>query len=305
MSKVILAKRIAEVMERNARPMNIKEIASYFPSKPESTIRGRLYRELKESCQRVSRGVYTFLSNDGAAFVVEGDGRDLSPFDDHSIDAIVADHPWYDPVSNSGRNRHFDSSYENTSFRYNTDDFREKARVLKPGGFLVEILPAENENNYKYLYELKIMAEQCGLLYYSKVPWKKGNYILNTGRKSKNTEDILFFVKGKARSLRIDKQRGGKMSGTAYMLPTEFDFQTKPSKKRIHQAEKPIELYEAILEAITEPGEVVIEQFSGSGNLGRAALRKGRIAILFEILKENVKKIRDNLGVPELPLLLL
>lgn len=30
MSKSILAKRIAKVMERNARPMHIKEIASYF-----------------------------------------------------------------------------------------------------------------------------------------------------------------------------------------------------------------------------------------------------------------------------------
>ncbi|WP_145949648.1 DNA methyltransferase [Paenibacillus sp. Y412MC10] len=68
------------------------------------------------------------------------------------------------------------------------------------------------------------------------------------------------------------------------------------------QAEKPVELYEAILEAITLPGEVVIDQFAGSGNLGKAAMRRGRIAVLFEILKENVKKIRDNLSIPELQL---
>ncbi|MDN4106668.1 DNA methyltransferase [Paenibacillus polymyxa] len=301
--KTTLAKRIAEVMEQNAKPMHIKEIASYFPDKPESTIRGRLYRELKDRCERVSCGFYMFLNNDGAAFVVEGNGRDLSTFDDNSIDSIVTDHPWQDKSSNSGGNRHFDARYEETTFRYTLEDFREKARVLKPGGFLVEILPAENENNYKYLYELKMMAEKCGLNYYAKAPWKKGICIFNTGRKSKNTEDVMFFVKDRARSLRPDKQRDGNMSGTAYMLPTVYDFQPISPKTRIHQAEKPVELFEAILEAITLPGEIVIDQFAGVGNLGKAAMRKGRIAIQFEILKENVQKIREKLSIPEIPLM--
>jgi len=35
-------------------------------------------------------------------------------------------------------------------------DFKEKARVLKDGCFLVEVLPAENENNYEYLYQIKV-----------------------------------------------------------------------------------------------------------------------------------------------------
>ena len=112
----------------------------------------------------------------------------------------------------------------------------------------------------------------------------------------------MFFVKGRARSLRPDKQRGGLMSGTAYMLPTEFVYEPISPKKRIHQAEKPVELYEAILEAITLPGEVVIDQFAGSGNLGRAALRKGRVAVLFELLRENVDKIVKRLSIPELSL---
>lgn len=302
MNNTVLSKRIEDVMKSSNRPMHIKDIASYFPDKPQSTIRGRLYRELKERCKRVARGVYLYIENEGAAIVVEGNGRELSIFDDNSIDAIVTDHPWKDTVSNSGGNRQFDAGYEDTAFQYSLLDFQEKARVLKEGSFLVEILPAENEKNYKYLYDLKIHAEKCGLAYYAKVPWKKGAFVSNTGRKSKNTEEIMFFVKGKARSLRPDKQRGGYMSGTSYMLPTEFDFQPASSKKRIHQAEKPVELYEAILEAITTPGEVVIDQFAGSGNLGKAALRRGRIAVMFEILKENVRKIRDNLSVSELPL---
>ena len=303
--KEILANRIAEVLKRNARPMHIKEIAAHFPDKPESTVRGRLYRELKTRCERVSRGVYCYTTEQGAALVVEGNGRDLSAFADNSIDAIVTDHAYEDKASNVGTNRNFVKPYEQTTFRYELEDFKEKARVLKPGGFLVEFIPAENENNYDYLYQIKCLAKECGLLYYAKVPWKKGIRIWNTGRKSKNTEDIMFFVKGKARSLRLDKQRGNgtqMMSGTAYLLPTEFTFQPASPQHKVHPAEKPIELYEAILHAVTLPGEIVIDQGAGSGNLGIAAMRTGRIAVLFEILKENVEKIKERFTIPELPL---
>lgn len=300
MKKEILANRIVEVLQQTGRPMQIKEIAEQIPDKPETTIRGRLYTNLKRRFQRVARGVYMLL--DGTALVIEGDGRDLTIFDKDSIDAIVTDHPWADEQSNSGRNRLFDKTYNETSFQYTLNDFAEKARVLKSGGFLVEVLPAENENNYKYLYAIKVMAEQCGLSYYAKVPWRKGACVYNTGRKSKNTEDIMFFVKGKrARSLRPDAQRGGLMSGTAYMLPTEFIFSPKAPRKRIHQSEKPVELYEAILDAITLPGEVVVDQFAGSGNLGKAAGNRGRISILFELLRSNVDKIIINLSAHELP----
>ncbi|WP_249730692.1 DNA methyltransferase [Paenibacillus sp. J2TS4] len=68
------------------------------------------------------------------------------------------------------------------------------------------------------------------------------------------------------------------------------------------QAEKPVELHEAILEAIKRPGEVVVDQFAESGNLGRAAMRKGSIAVLFEILKENVSRMVQNLSTPEISL---
>lgn len=193
MSKSILARRIAEVMEQHARPMSIQEIGLEIPEKPLSSIRGRLYRELSERCKRVARGVYMYLSMDeaGAAIVVEGNGRDLSAFDDGSIDAIVTDHPW-ECESNVGTNRRFDSGYEETVFRYKLEDFKEKARVLKDGGFLVEMLPAENEKNFKYLYEIKIMAEECGLQYYSLIRWKKGIRVFNTGRCSKNSETVMF-----------------------------------------------------------------------------------------------------------------
>lgn len=77
--------------------------------------------------------------------LVEGNGRDLSFLSDESIDLIINDYPW-DCDSNRGGNRNF-VNYE--TFTYTLEDFQEKARVLKNGSFLVEMLPAENEKTMK------------------------------------------------------------------------------------------------------------------------------------------------------------
>ncbi|QST03117.1 site-specific DNA-methyltransferase (plasmid) [Pontibacillus sp. ALD_SL1] len=298
-----LAERIYTTIKNHGKPMKIKEIASEIDDKPETTIRGRLYRHLKDRFVRVARGVYWIVGEGitSSCLVVEGNGRDLSNLEDESVDAIVTDHPWEDKKSNTGGSRKFVSSYEDTAFRYTQEDFDEKARVLREGSFLVEFIPAENENNYQYLYEMKRMAEKAGFRYYSKVAWKKGTFVSNTGRKSKNTEEVLFFTKGKARNLRPDQKKikatgfHHTMSGAKGMLPTMFDVQPPSRKERVHQAEKPIELYEEIIELITEPGEIVLDQFAGSGNMGIAAITKKRFGILYELLKESVEGIKDRL----------
>ena len=89
----------------------------------------------------------------------------------------------YSCFKNKGGDRNF-ATYD--CFKYSLDDFKEKARVLKDGCFLVEMLPAENENNHEYLYQIKKFAEQCCLLYYSKVTLKKGDFVSNTGKIHQN-----------------------------------------------------------------------------------------------------------------------
>ena len=82
------------------------------------------------------------------------------------------------------------------------------------------------------------MAQKAGFEYYAKVPWIKGSFISNTGRKAKNSEELMIFSKGKARALRIDakktKNTGSEcfMSGTNRMLPTEFNVPPVKSEKR-------------------------------------------------------------------------
>lgn len=263
--------------------------------KPKETIRARIYDNLGIRFERIAKGVYKTIDDENACVLLEGDGRDLSMFEDNSIDCIFTDHPWLDLKSNKGGTRAF-AQYE--CFKYSLEDFKEKARVLKDGCFLVEILPAENENNYEYLYQIKQYAKEAGFIYYSKVPWKKGTFVSNTGRKAKNMQDVMIFSKGKARSMRYDKKKSDAtgqpcyMSGCNGMLPAMFDVQPIPKNKKIHQSELPISLCEQILQYVTYEGEIVLDSFAGSGVIGEAALNTKRSCFLIEILKENIEKIK-------------
>ena len=260
------------------------------------SIRARVYEAVdKGILRKIAKGVY----QNNNCLLIQGDGKDLSFLGDGSIDAIITDHPYDIKAANNGGDRHF-ATYD--CFQYSQEDFNEKARVLKDGCFLVEFLPEESALNYEYLYKIKKMAEAAGFKYYAKVPWKKGDFISNCGRKSKNTEDVMIFSKGEPRALRVDAKKDKAdpsvkhfMKGCNGMLPTAFDY-AKPAKKdMLHQAEKPVELLEAILDYVTKEDEVVLDQFAGSGVLGEACIKKNRRAILIELADEFVAKIVNRL----------
>lgn len=276
----------------------------------EPSIRARIYEGIEKGVfERVAKGVYTVTrknenEEEVTCMLVQGDGRDLSFLKDNSVDAIITDHAYSLKKSLKGGNRDF-AKYE--CFQYTQEDFDEKYRVLKKGHFLVEFLPEENGENYGYLYQVKQLAKEAGLQYYAKVAWKKGSFVANTGRKSKNMEEIAFFTKGKARNMRPDAKKDKAepgishfMSGAKGMLPTVFDVEPSSKADRIHQAEKPVELLKQIMEFITEEKEWVLDQFAGSFALGEAALENGRNAICieidegyFETGKERLRKVQE------------
>lgn len=299
----------------------------------DESIRARIYEGVEKGIfTKISRGVYKVTrqieGQENTCLLVNGDGRDLSMIKDKSVDGIITDHPYDLQKALTGGNRKF-ATFE--LFRYESKDFKEKQRVLKDGAFLVEFLPEESEVNFDYLYEIKKMAQDNGFKYFAKVPWKKGNFISNTGRKSKNSEDVMIFSNGEPRNLKLDAKKNlavardnnldtkGKssyeirdmlqennldvyyMKGTSGMLPTVFDYQPKNSKDKVMEAEKPVELIEEIIEYISKPYETLLDQFAGSGNFVVACYNKQRNSIaiekdnsVFEKMKSNIEK---NLGV--------
>lgn len=154
-----LKKSIAQEF-KDSKQFSLFDAYESFPEKPHETVRARIYDGLGIEFERVKKGVYRVVQDDTQCLIIEGDGRDLSFIEDESVDAIITDHPWLDEKTNKGGSRDF-ATYD--CFKYEQKDFDEKARVLKDGGFLVEMLPAENESNFEYLYELKKNGSKGGL----------------------------------------------------------------------------------------------------------------------------------------------
>lgn len=155
-------------MEKD-KDYTIQEIYDLVPSEKDTTVRGRVYRHLGKLFEKVDKGVYRIKSDNGAeGLVINGCGRKLEQIKNESVDAIYADHPWSDNQLKGG-NRNFAKGYEEGLFKYTQEDFDSKFRVLKDGGFLVENLPEENERNFQYLYDLKMMAIKAGFRYYAMV----------------------------------------------------------------------------------------------------------------------------------------
>lgn len=107
----------------------------------------------------------------------------------------------------------------------------------------------------------------------------------------------MIFTKGKARNLRLDAKRSKQtgevvyMRGAAGMLPPVFDVDPVPRKQKIHQSELPVALCEQLLEYLTKGGEIILDQFAGSGAVGVAALNRGRRCVLIEKVHGYVEKI--------------
>ncbi len=294
---------IVEILKSSFKneKFTMRQAYEVCPDVNKESVRARIYEQVGTTFDKVARGIYITKNQD--CILIEGNGRNLSFLDDNSIDCIITDHPWSDSKSNKGGNRNF-AEYD--SFEYTVEDFKEKARVLKDGNFLCEIIPAENENNFDYLYKLKKMAQEAGFEYYAKVPWIKGTFVANTGRKAKNSEELMIFSKGKARALRLDAKKTKQfgydcyMSGTNGMLPTEFNVQAVAKKDIIAQSQKPVGLFEQLLEYITLENEIVLDQFAGSGVVGEACMKKSRRAILIEKSRELIEKVKVRLDCVEL-----
>ena len=280
---------------------NMKDAYEVNPDVNKESVRTRIYENLGVHFKKLGRNLY--INKDADCVLIEGDGRDLSIIENKSIDCIITDHPWKDKA-NKGGNRNF-AKYD--CFEYMIEDFKEKARVLKDGSFLVEVIPNESETNFDYLYKLKKLAQDAGFKYYCKIPWVKGSFKSNTGRVVKNREDLMIFSKGKPRALKWDKQRGldengnptKRMSGTNGMLPAEFNIQPVPKKQQIAQSEKPPQLFEQLLQYITLENEIVLDQFAGSGSVGEACINTNRKCILIEKAKECVQKITERLSLKD------
>lgn len=69
-----------------------------------------------------------------------------------------------------------------------------------------------------------------------------------------------------------------------------------PGLQREHTTQKPVELMEALVEDFTEPDDLILDAFCGSGTTGVAALRLGRRFIGIELQQKYAEVAADRLS---------
>jgi len=89
-------------------------------------------------------------------------------------------------------------------------------------------------------------------------------------------EFVIYYKRGK-RLLKIPRQNG-----------FFHDPQIVP-KKLIHPHEKPVSLLSKFILHSTDPGDLVVDPFGGSGSLVRAAKMTGRHGVAIELDEKNYK----------------
>ncbi len=250
--------------------------------------RAIIYRH-EEAFKRVVKGVYMLKGEHSTSLLIEGDGRVLSEIEDGSIDgAIITDHPWSDKKAHKSGNQKGFAEYE--TFKYTLEDFKQKYRVLKDGCFLVEFLPVMSSTNWEYIEEIMHMAKEAGFQFYTQCIWRNApEGTVNTGKTCKGVQQLLIFSKGKPRKL---SRPGVNAYQTRSILNYEIEMLLK-NKEKHHQAEKPIALYEYLIEQLTDENEVCLDQFAGSCNMLQAAVNKNRFAVCYELCHDFVLKAKE------------
>lgn len=110
------------------------------------------------------------------------------------------------------------------------------------------------------MFVAKPIAEQIGFKFWKPLIWKKGDRIGMGYHYRALYECVLFFEKGKR-----------KLNDLGIS-----DIITVPPIRGGYPAEKPPEVSEVLITQSTQPGELVIDPFMGSGSVGVAAARNAR-----------------------------
>lgn len=204
----------------------------------------------------------------------------LKSLPDASIDAIITDPPYginFHSAFRKDRARWFPKIANDTApFIW---WLGEAARVLKPNSAMLCFTRYDTEEAFRFAVRL------AGLEPKTQVIWDKRRYGVGDclGDFSLSHENIIFAVKGR------------------FLFPNRRPVSVIPiprlsSPKLTHPNEKPVDLLKHLVEAVTKPGDLVLDPFLGSGTTAVAAKLTGRRYIGVELDRSYAMAARSRLA---------
>jgi site-specific DNA-methyltransferase (adenine-specific) len=161
-----------------------------------------------------------------------------------------------------------------TMHQFNRDWLAACRRALTPNGTIWI------SGTRHVIYSVGFALQQLGFKLLNEITWEKPNPPPNLCRRyfRHSTETILWAARDKKSKYKFNywamrKEAGGQQMKSVWRL-------LPPSKKEKtlgrHPTQKPLALLERIVLAASDPGNLVLDPFVGSGTTGIAAARLGR-----------------------------
>lgn len=214
----------------------------------------------------------------------------LKNIDNNSINLILTDPPY-----NISRESNFTKNSTNTKFNKISIDFgdwdkeeldldslfSEFKRVLKPGGTVVIFYDVWKSER------LKQVAENYGFRQPRICQWVKNNPTPINSKINYLSNAIEFFftfVKGKNPTFNSKYDKG------IYNYPL-----CHGKERTSHPTQKPLELFKEIIIKHSNPGDLVLDTFAGTGTTALACMQTDRDYLVIERDQEYLKIIESRL----------
>lgn len=272
-----LKQKLIEFLTNDPKCLN--EIYEQFPGEKQTTLRGRLNEGVDKCFNRIGKGVYLALEGEAKALIIEGDAWEvLKEFDDNSIDAIITDSPY------SCLNQHLATGTtrkKDNQWSFKTRDIDKELlsyffRVLKPGGHFFSFLPSDAAATLDYNNNFITNSQSVGFVFNKRFIWDKVN--MGCGYNGRNRyEQIIFLSKGK-RHMPYDLS-----------IPDVLAHKRIHHSKRLHEAEKPVELIKDLIKFCSKERDVILDAFAGSLSTVKAGLQLNRNVVAVEIDGEMIE----------------
>lgn len=136
---------------------------------------------------------------------------------------------------------------------------RQLHRVLKPDSALFMFADRDRQG------EVCEILQRVGFRVKNRIVWDKGNHTAGDCRGAFGFRYEILILAVKGRPL-IRGERHDDI----------WRFPRVAGQKLVHQNEKPVALLERAIESMSDPGDLVIDPFMGSGSTGEACALAGR-----------------------------
>ena len=246
--------------------------------------------------------------------VALGDCRDVLPMvRSESVDTIFADPPYNLQLKkalirpNQTLVESVDAEWDQFNTFQDYDRFTYQwlkacHRVLKPTGAIWVM------GTYHNIYRIGRLLQDLGFWILNEVCWIKTNPMPNfRGSRFTNAHETLIWAKKSetAKGYTFNYQdmkaaNGGKQMRSDWVLPicTGKERLRDEHGRKAHPTQKPEGVLERVIAASTQPGQLILDPFAGTGTTAAVAARLNRRWLMIEREPEYVELMRARLTAP-------